>query len=221
MQAIDNQTTVTRRLKKLVKESSASSFRLRDLPDLHLFQVYQMFRGGSSLRDCAEYLRKNGHLKNSSIESAVKLTGKLKQRISPLLITPPPPPDKAKLPPIKAAIASNDLERVSELIEMYSDCIRSELEAARDGAPLSPNVSKHSNGLSSLIRAKLDLLSRAPKKTGDRVDPELAGKLQKAIGTLPDKGRRVAQLAAALVQEMENDCMLCEEDENGSFVEVK
>jgi hypothetical protein len=209
---ITPEENVIAEIRKLIRTKSGKQSTLTGAPNDILWSLYQAIRQGSSLMECAELLQSKGFLKHSSLDSARKSVAKFKARISPLLTAPP---KRADLPSARKTIATNDLERISRLTELYADVLESELEAAQAGTPLNPNLSKHASGLSQLLRAKM-LLERAPKKK----EPEglapaesdkfkgLFGKMQK--GAMLDLTRR-------FINEVESACIELEECEDGTL----
>ncbi len=200
---------VVKQLRKLITSTSGKRFALSKMPNDALFGLYQRLRAGHSLNEAARWLRQKGILKGSSEDSLRKMVSKLKSRIAPLLIPPPrPEPEAPELPPLKAFRDCNDLEKITQLIDLYTATLNDELTAAQQGAPLNPAASKHAAAISQLFKQKESLQAQEAKRdTTGLTDAEQA-RFRHTINSLPEQGALLCDMARAFIEMCEGQCVV-------------
>jgi hypothetical protein len=197
-------------IRKLLEKRSGTKSALSKISDADMWGLFQLLRAGTSLTEAAEWLHKRGILTNSSVDSTRKAVGKFKTAIAQLFLPPPRKP----LPSPRQTVATSDLEKVSQITDLYLGVLQDELEAAQAGAPLSPHLSKHASGLAQLLRAKKMLESTMKKQPNDLTHEE-HGKLAAALGKInPDT---MNDLAKRFISGIEGQCLTLEEYEDGTL----
>jgi hypothetical protein len=198
---------VVKQLRKLITSTSGKRFALAKIPNDALFGLYQRLRAGHTLNGCADWLMKKSLLKGSH-DSCRKMVSKFKSRISPLLIPAPrPEPEAPELPPLKAFKDCNDLEKITQLIDLYTATLNDELTAAQQGAPLNPAASKHAAAISQLLKQKESLQAQEAKRdTTGLTDAEQAS-FRRTVAGLPDQGTLLCDMARAFISACEGQCV--------------
>jgi hypothetical protein len=156
-----NREEILKQIRIMGKGTRGALPAILDLPGDTLWEVFQQMQRGLSNRAVARHLIKCGM---SGTENSLQQTLSLfRKRISPLLAeesaTPCLPEVALKLPVGASSLAPDEtLSTVRAIVKDYGEAIRQLTEAAaRKGAPLGEDVSKHAKAYSALVATKARL----------------------------------------------------------------
>lgn len=218
-------------LREAVLPKGKKALWLRELADKQLVEVYQRLRMGQGAYKIAKLVQEKWNIRKDadtkSLAQAIQVfklrtIGALKQKVE----NPTEAEKKVRASLQKRAAKIKDTFDAAEAMAFLANMNLKRAASLADRELQTKIPSRILTTISETafsqaqrfmdLQQKLGLIDVAP----DMKRLELSVKLEKVVGALPDRGIRMAQLASALVTEMEADCIECETDENGNFIPV-
>ncbi|MGO9568545.1 MAG: hypothetical protein ACLP5H_13485 [Desulfomonilaceae bacterium] len=222
-----NREEILKQIRVMGRGTRGASPAIIGLADSALYQVFEQMLRGLSNRSIARHLRKCGLTgSENSLQQSVSLFRKriallLSEESAPLSL----PQAALKIPAEVSCLPADEmLSTVMDIVKAYGESIRqATVTAAKNGTPLSEDLSKHVKSYAALVATKARLEQTVMKQGGALVPPEdrsLDELSKSALDFIGDDGDKMVKASQKFLLKLAEKCISLERGADGEWVEA-